>query len=144
MRKDGAYTGTHSVFPAPLAELIILRYGGPEGGLILDAFAGGPPRGTVSALMRYRYVGFELRKDQIDSNLATIDRIDSYHASTNQPLIKPNIEYRCSDGTVLAGVGDQSIDFAFTCPPYYKHEPYSDEPNDLTIYPRISSSIRQF
>src|SRR6266704_1372615 len=37
-RKDheSAYTGTHSVFPAPLVEWILLRYA-KEGGSVLDA-----------------------------------------------------------------------------------------------------------
>src|SRR6266852_9154732 len=61
---DSIYTGTHSVFPAPLAEWIILRYAPPEGGLILDAFAGGPPRAIVSAFMNYKYIGYEIRQEQ--------------------------------------------------------------------------------
>src|SRR5882672_8423995 len=52
---NSVYTGTHSVFPAPLMEMIIVRYGGPIGSKILDAFAGGPPRGLVSCIMGHEY-----------------------------------------------------------------------------------------
>ena len=65
---DSVYTATHSVFPAPLVEWILLRYGGPEGGRILDAFAGGPPRALVASIMGYQYSGVEIRQEQIDEN----------------------------------------------------------------------------
>src|SRR5882672_6511565 len=63
MRKDhdSVYTATHSVFPAPLIEWILLRYA-PPGGHILDAFTGGPPRPVVSSIMGYKYTGFEIRQ----------------------------------------------------------------------------------
>lgn len=119
---DSIYTGSHSVFPAPLCEWIILRYGGQSGGIILDAFAGGPPRAVVAALMGYKYVGYEIRKEQIDENMETIARLG----------IKSSVKYHWSDGTILAGSDDCSYDFALTCPPYYNLEQYSDLPNDLS------------
>ena len=67
-----ANTGTVSIFPAPLVEWILLRYGGPKGGKIIDAFAGGPPRGVVSAIMGFQYTGVELRQEQIDENETTL------------------------------------------------------------------------
>src|SRR5690349_9764222 len=50
LRKDGVYTGTYSVFPIPLMEYILVRYA-PAKGKLLDAFAGGPPRGICTSLM---------------------------------------------------------------------------------------------
>jgi DNA modification methylase len=127
MRTDheSIFTGTFSVFPAPLMEWIILRYGGPTGNLILDAFAGGPPRAVVSALMGYRYVGFEIRQEQIDEDLKVIANLG----------IQGNVDYRCSDGTILDGLSENSCDAAITCPPYYNLEQYSDLPNDLSNLP---------
>jgi len=119
---DSIYTGTHSVFPVPLAEWIILRYAPPEGGLILDAFAGGPPRAIVSAFMNYKYIGYEIRQEQIDENLLIINNVG----------LSGSIDYKCSDGTVLAGLEPNSIDFSITCPPYYNLEKYSDLPEDLS------------
>lgn len=117
---DSVYTGTHSVFPAPLVEWILLRYGGNPGGRILDAFAGGPPRGCVSAIMGYEYVGFDIRQSQIDENLKALKRLGLKGAS-----------YILGDGRYLEGV-DGEFDCALTCPPYYDLEVYSDDPNDLS------------
>ena len=89
MRKDhdSVYTATHSVFAAPLVEWILLRYGGEAGGHILDAFAGGPPRGLVLTIMGYKYTGFEIRQEQIDENVATL-----------KALKLEGAEYICGDG----------------------------------------------
>ncbi len=121
-RKDheSVYTGTHSVFPAPLIEWILLRYAGPAGGRILDAFAGGTPRAVVSNIMGYRYVGFEIRQAQIDENKKRL-----------KELKLGNCEYVLGDGRFL----DDSIgqfDCAMTCPPYYNLEKYSDQADDLS------------
>ena len=122
MRKahDSVYTGTHSVFPAPLAEWILLRYGGPAGARVLDAFAGGPPRAAVASIMGYHYVGFEIRNDQINENQATLT-----------DLGLKNVDYILGDGRFLNGV-EGKFDAAFTCPPYYNLEVYSDLPEDLS------------
>jgi DNA modification methylase len=122
---DSIYTGSHSVFPAPLCEWIILRYGGSSGGLILDAFAGGPPRAVVAALMGYKYLGYDIRQEQIDENLRVVNTLG----------IAGSINYQCSDGTILSGCADNSCDFAISCPPYYDLEQYSDLPNDLSNMP---------
>lgn len=125
---DTVYSGKYSVFPPPLVERIILRYGGTPGGVILDSFAGGPSRGAVSALMGYHYLGYEIRQEQIGENLAVM-----------QGVGVSGVEYRCSDGTLLEGCAPASVDCAITCPPYYKMELYSDLPNDLSNLPDYES-----
>lgn len=122
MRKDhdSVYTGTSSVFPAPLVEWILLRYGGPPGGRILDAFAGGPPRGLVASIMGYSYVGVELRQEQIDENLAVL-----------KDLGLAGADYICGDGRFLDSVVGP-FDASLTCPPYHTLEQYSDRPDDLS------------
>ena len=122
---DSVYTSTHSVFPAPLAEWIILRYSGNPGGVILDAFAGGPPRAIVSALMGYKYVGYDIRQDQIDENLKVLNRLGNINS----------VNYICGDGTLLGDSSDNSFDFGLTCPPYFDLEQYSNLPNDLSNLP---------
>ncbi len=116
---DSIYTGTMSVFPAPLMEMIIVRYGGEIGSTILDAFAGGPPRGLVSAIMGHKYTGFEIRQEQIDENEALLDRLKLTGA-----------QYVLGDGRFLDI--DQQFDFGCTCPPYFNLEVYSDGGNDLS------------
>lgn len=121
MRKDhdSVYTATHSVFPAPLIEWILLRYA-PEGGRILDAFAGGPPRSVVATIMGYRYVGFEIRQEQIDENSSILKQLNLVGA-----------RFILGDGCYLKGA-DGQFDCAVTCPPYWDLEQYSDLPNDLS------------
>lgn len=120
---DSAYTGTHSVFPAPLVEWILLRYGGPPGGRILDAFAGGPPRGVVATIMGYQYVGLEIRQAQIDENIATLKRLKLWGKKPASYLLAN----ACYFGPDLG-----QFDAALTCPPYYDLEQYSDDPADLS------------
>lgn len=123
-RKDhqSVYTGTHSVFPAPLMEMILVRYGGPVGSKILDAFAGGPPRGLVSAIMGHQYTGFEIRQEQIDENEALLKRLKLKGA-----------KYVKSDGRFLVlDSMDEQFDCAITCPPYFDLEVYSDQTDDVS------------
>ena len=122
MRKDhdSAYTGTNSVFPAPLVEWILLRYGGPPGSRILDAFAGGPPRGLVSSVMGYHYTGFDIRQEQIDENLHLF-----------KELGLKGVEYVLGDGCHMT-TRLPKFDAAMTCPPYYNLEQYSKLENDLS------------
>jgi len=119
---NSVYTGTHSVFPAPLMEMIIVRYGGAVGSHILDAFAGGPPRGLVSAIMGHRYTGFEIRQEQIDENEALLKRLKLTGAT-----------YVKSDGRFLdMASNDTLFDCAITCPPYFDLEVYSDQHDDIS------------
>lgn len=120
-RKDheSVYTGTHSVFPAPLMEMIIVRYGGAIGSHILDAFAGGPPRGLVSSIMGHQYTGFEIRQEQIDENELLL-----------KSLKLKGAKYIKSDGRFLDV--DDVFDCAITCPPYFDLEQYSDQDDDIS------------
>jgi hypothetical protein len=125
MRKDhdSVYTGTNSVFPAPLVEWILLRYGGPQGGKVLDAFAGGPPRAVIASLMGYQYHGVEIRQSQIDENLAVLKSL----------ALVDKVTYHLDDGRFMdIGIDLRSFDCALTCPPYYNLEVYSDQSNDIS------------
>jgi DNA modification methylase len=115
---ESVYTGTHSVFPAPLVEWILLRYGGPPGGRVLDAFAGGPPRALVAALMGFEYHGFEIRKEQIEENEAILK------------CLKLKASYHLGDGRFMDGI--DGADCGLTCPPYHDLEVYSNRPDDLS------------
>lgn len=116
------YTGTHSVFPAPLMEMIIARYGGERGSKILDAFAGGPPRGLVSCIMGHQYTGYEIRAEQIKENESTLSRLGL-----------EGYTYRQSDGRFMDDDSDL-FDCAITCPPYYDLEVYSDQADDISAF----------
>lgn len=118
---DSVYTGTHSVFPAPLVEWILLRYGGEPGGYVLDAFAGGPPRGVVSTIMGYKYVGLDIRQEQLDENTQSLGSLGL-----------AGFRYVLSDGRFI-DIGDHELfQCALTCPPYFNLEVYSDQADDLS------------
>lgn len=128
MRKDhdSVYTGSHSVFPAPLVEWILLRYGGDDvdngGRTLLDSFAGGAVRGLVSTIMGFQYTGVEIRSEQIAENEATLKALNLEGA-----------KYILDDGTQMSKVEGQ-FDCALTCPPYYNLEVYSDLPEDISTF----------
>ena len=128
-RKDhfSVYTGTYSVFPIPLVEWILIRYGGGPGSKILDAFSGGPARAIAASIMGYEYHGFEIRKEQIEENEATI-----------KDLKLDGITYHFSDGRFLNGA-DTDYDVALTCPPYYDLEQYSDQVDDVSNLPSYAA-----
>lgn len=122
-KDDTVYTGTYSVFPPPLMEWILVRYGGPAGGKVLDPFSGGPPRGLVSAIMGYQYTGFDVRLEQIEENLAAVKR-----------LKLDGVRYIHGDGTLMSALKEDGpiYDVGITCPPYYDVEVYSDQPDDIS------------
>jgi len=57
-----------SIFDPYLCE-IMYKWFCPEGGTILDPFAGGSVRGIVAHKLGYNYTGIELRKEQVDANI---------------------------------------------------------------------------
>lgn len=126
LRKDGVYTGTYSVFPIPLMEYILLRYAG-EGGKLLDAFAGGPPRAIATSMFGLEYHGIDVRQEQIDENLAVLKKLEL-----------DNINYYLDDGRFI-NIGVTDFDVAVTCPPYWKVEVYSDQGDDMSTFPTYAS-----
>lgn len=57
-----------SIFDPVLCELMY-RWFCPDGGSILDPFAGGSVRGIVANYLGYKYTGIDIRKEQVDSNI---------------------------------------------------------------------------
>lgn len=56
-----------SIFDPALCELMY-RWYCPEGGEILDPFAGGSVRGIVANYLGFKYTGIDIRQEQVDSN----------------------------------------------------------------------------
>mgnify|MGYP003629498045 CR=1 FL=1 len=119
-RKEGsAYSGTYSVFPAPLAEWIYLRYAGEAPARVFDPFSGGPPRGAVAAMMGHEYHGVDIRREAVDECrevLETLGLEAMYHVGDAR-------NYNPDVG---------KFDFSIACPPYYNLEVYSDQEDDLS------------
>jgi hypothetical protein len=116
-----------SIFDPVLCELAY-RWFSPAGGLVLDPFAGGSVRGIVAAKLGRRYLGIDLRPEQIQANEDQGRKI----VAAEEPMP----EWRCGDSSAVLSWsdGDPEIgaDFIFSCPPYGDLEVYSDDPLDLS------------
>jgi hypothetical protein len=122
-----AASGT-SIFDPVLCE-IACRWFCPPGGLILDPFAGGSVRGVVASHLGRRYVGVELRREQVAANEAQ-----------RAICVDPQPEWRQGDSREIGLIcADLAADFLFSCPPYADLEVYSDDPADLSTlgYPEF-------
>lgn len=120
---DKAQEKNTSIFDPALTELMY-RWFCPEGGTILDPFAGGSVRGIVANYLGYKYSGIELRQEQVDSNRE--QALDILKVE-NQP------QWYCGDSDkILDDKWGQEFDFIFSCPPYADLEVYSDLKDDLS------------
>jgi DNA modification methylase len=110
-----------SVFDPVVCE-IAYRWFCPPGGTVLDPFAGGSVRGIVASRLGRRYVGIELRPEQVAANIAQLHLADD-----------PEPEWRQGDAREIAGLAaDIEADLIFSCPPYWNLERYSDDRADLS------------
>lgn len=112
-----------SIFDPVLCELMY-RWYCPQGGKILDPFAGGSVRGIVANYLGYHYTGIDIRQEQIDSNREQALEILDVN---NQP------QWYVGDSNIVIDrlVGNQ-YDLIFTCPPYADLEVYSDLQGDIS------------
>lgn len=112
-----------SIFDPVLCE-IMYRWYAPEGGSILDPFAGGSVRGIVANYLGYHYTGIDIRQEQVDSNREQALEILDIN---NQPQW-----YVGDSNVVLDGDWKKEFDLIFTCPPYADLEVYSDMKGDIS------------
>ena len=119
------YSGA-SIFDPVLAE-ICYKWFVPEGGSVLDPFAGGSVRGIVAGMLGLKYYGIDLRKDQVTANFNQLKlMIESGRSFLN-------VGWTTGDSNkVLTEMADEDFDFLFSCPPYHDLEQYSDDPADLS------------
>lgn len=123
-----------SIFDPALCE-VLYRWFCPEGGVILDPFAGGSVRGIVANYLGYHYTGIDIRAEQVESN---IEQGSLICEKGNQPV------WICGDSNrVLQGL-EVSADFLFSCPPYADLEVYSNLPGDISNmkYPEFLEAYR--
>lgn len=113
-----------SVFDPVLCELVY-RWFAPDGGRVLDPFAGGSVRGVVAHALGLEYVGIELRAEQVQANRDQAreivpDRRPTWFAADSRAYLQKH------------GDTMHKADLVFTCPPYGDLEVYSDDPADLS------------
>jgi DNA modification methylase len=128
LNSEEQQTSGTSIFDPVLCELAY-RWFSPDGGTVLDPFAGGSVRGIVASHTGRQYVGVELRAEQVAANRAqenvAVDPLPVWHCGDSR-----NIDNICKD---------VAADFIFSCPPYADLEVYSDDPKDLSTlsYPEF-------
>lgn len=111
-----------SIFDPALCE-VLYHWFCPEGGTILDPFAGGSVRGIVANYLGYKYTGIDIRKEQIDSN---IEQGLDILGEDNLP------EWIVGDSNEALDGLFEEYDFLFSCPPYADLEVYSDLEGDIS------------
>lgn len=119
----GKLTGT-SIFDPVLCELAYTWWC-PPGGVVLDPFAGGSVRGIVASVLDFKYLGLELRGEQVAANRAQLGP-----ATTGKYPPK----WRQADSFREVHKAPK-CDFLFSCPPYGNLEVYSDDPDDISNMP---------
>lgn len=126
-----ALTDGQSIFDPVLCELAY-RWFCPQGGDILDPFAGGSVRGIVAATLGRRYAGIDLSADQVEANIAQSHDFVArgIYARERAPV------WVVGDSAEVLRAKDQTrVDFVWSCPPYHDLEKYSDDPRDLSNMP---------
>lgn len=111
-----------SIFDPALCE-VLYHWFCPEGGTILDPFAGGSVRGIVANYLGYKYTGIDIRQEQIDSN---IEQGLDILGEDNLP------EWIVGDSNEALDGLFEEYDFLFSCPPYADLEVYSDLEGDIS------------
>jgi len=120
--KKNNSTNYVSIFDPALCE-VLYHWFCPQGGSILDPFAGGSVRGIVANYLSFNYTGIDIRQEQVDSNREqAIEILDV----DNQP------NWYVGDSNEILNDFNKEFDFVFSCPPYIDLEVYSDIKGDIS------------
>ena len=119
MRTDSGYavniTQKFSIFN-PLLGMNILKIWSNNNDIVLDPFAG-RDRALICNFMNRHYVGYEISKQ-------TFDKVNSKIKMWKNLNDNFSISMFNSDGVLLNNTKDNSVDFVFSCPPYWDKEKY--------------------
>lgn len=124
-----AYSAT-SIFDPVLCELAY-RWFCPQGGAIIDPFAGGSVRGVVAAFTGRKYTGCDLSSRQIEANVNNWEEISHISVLDDAPEVIPPTWIN-GDSSHIDELAPGEYDLFFTCPPYADLEVYSDKLEDLS------------
>ncbi len=124
-----------SYFDPVLVEILCRWFTPGEGSSVFDNLAGGITEGAIACKCGHKFVGIELRPEQVESNLKTVTTLN----------VKP--EYVQDDGTNAVqhlGIGTQ--DLLLSCPPYFNLKTYSNLEDDLSTkseYPAFIGKLEE-
>jgi len=91
--KPGSLNSGVSIFDPVLSEAMV-RWFCPEGGSVFDCFAGDTMKGLVFSILGHKFIGIELREEQVKANYENIDRVQKLLGDKT----KLDISYACDDG----------------------------------------------
>lgn len=109
---------TTSIFNPHLAQMILSAYA-TENSLIYDPFGGGGTRGFIAVRMGHTYRGVEIRPEEVQRILERQKELEIY------------FDIFCADACEY-DAGEETFDFAYTCPPYFDLEVYSPLDGDIS------------
>ena len=111
IQKQGLYKQT-SMFDPVLVECMY-KWFCPKDGNVLDPFGGEQTKGMLAGMMGLKYVGVEIRQEQVDVNNKQSEKFD-------------DVIYYCGDSTNIKNiVPNVGYDMLLTSPPYFDLEEYS-------------------
>jgi DNA modification methylase len=112
-----------SVFDPVLAEFVYKSFA-PQGGHVLDPFAGESTKGLVAAKLGLNYTGVELRRGQVEENRKQAKKlgVSPTWIEADSALISKAIPH------------GENYDLVFTSPPYYDLEIYSKDRKDASSF----------
>lgn len=122
-RKDGLINESYgtSEFDGAICEVFYKWFNSDKTAKILDPFSGGCVRGAVAGLLGFKYVGFDIRPEQIQANKKIVDDFKL-----------KNVEYINADSNTMDEHDIGEFDMVFSCPPYADLEVYSDLEGDIS------------
>jgi len=114
-------TGT-SIFDPVLCE-VIYRWFCPQGGTIIDPFAGGSVRGIVAALTGRQYTGIDLSERQIEANKENWEELRHINitegATAAAPITEDKRELKTATGEKTINVSGKWARHEFACTENY-------------------------
>jgi hypothetical protein len=116
--EEMAQSGT-SMFDPVLCE-VAYRWFCPQGGSIIDPFAGGSVRGIVAALTGRSYTGVDLSGRQIDADMENWKEIIDKTVLSDDPGARekaPDPRWITGDSMNIDTIAPGKYDLLFTCPP---------------------------
>jgi DNA modification methylase len=114
-----------SLFDPVIAELMV-SWHSSENSIVYDPFAGGPVRGVVTATLGRKYIGCEIRPEQVIANNENAKYLNRLNMFNKDFFPKWILE---DSNTVDV---PKDIDLIFTCPPYFNLEKYSELDSDIS------------
>ena len=123
--KKGNMNNGISIFDPALCE-VLYKWFCPDGGKILDPFAGGSVRGIVANYLGFKYTGIDIRPEQVESNREQAAEICKRGTMP---------EWICGDSDKELENVQSEFDFVFSCPPYADLEVYSELEGDISNMP---------